>query len=266
MPWIPIPIIAEICNIFTDADSRTRKDFTKGLVVNERDYVSRFLTLTSYPRITGGGKYNGLYAVSCSTDTTERKHGIDAVFVFKYKKGIKIGVCECKIEKEKFDNGRFTKQLAKQADLVKKQPEIVVFEMFFHKEFRDPFEPDLSTICTLHQINNFIEEKRGGKKPKVWKLKDLEDLFNHLKSKTPGKYSIDSLLDAILNCEQGEFLQDMSSNYSQNSQNSFVDDTINLARSIINNDVSDLPLESYRNTYGIDAISIIDFEAILRYQ
>ncbi|MEZ2336956.1 hypothetical protein AB6735_15035 [Mucilaginibacter sp. RCC_168] len=60
MPWIPEPLMAEICQIFTDADHRTRNDFIVNEVVNERDYLSRFLTLAAYPRISGGNKYKGI--------------------------------------------------------------------------------------------------------------------------------------------------------------------------------------------------------------
>jgi len=259
--WVPTPHIEVIKKIFGEADKRTRLDFERGLVVNERDYMSRFLTLVNYPTLTSGHKYHGIFMALCAPDNIERSRGIDAILVFKHKNQYKIVGFECKIAKTGFDNGRFRKQLTKQRSFVKRNPSITFFEMFFHRNSVKPFDPDYSSICTLKQLDQFIRIAKKRMIPK-WSLKHLKELFEWLKKKKPGAYNIESLVEAVLACELGSKISYSKKPVFLGGVENFEHETIIIAEQIISGESENTNLETYARNYRISGVGVIDLNRI----
>lgn len=256
--WVPKRKINKIRKIFVSADKRTREDFEHSRVVNERDYQSRFLTLVNYPTQTRGKRCEGLFMAQCTTDRVERNNGVDAVLVFKYDNQYKIAFFECKIEKKDFDNGRFVKQLEKQRMLRHHHKGVICFEMFFHKWAITPFEDELSSICTLDQVDEFIKATSRETMIK-WGHGDLVALFEWLKTKMPGRYSIGNLIDAILNCTLGQLYTHPYSNAEIDSSE-FVKDTILTAEGLQGKEGDNMPLNQYREKYQIESVGFVNLD------
>ncbi|CAH0265482.1 MULTISPECIES: hypothetical protein [unclassified Pedobacter] len=257
--WVPKRKINRIKAIFESADERTRQDFELGMAANERDYLSRFLTLANYPTQTKGKKCEGLFMAQCATDTIERKHGVDAVMVFKHNDEFKIAFFECKIEKWDFDNGRFVKQLKKQRKLEMKYKGIVCFEMFFHKGSSLPFSDKLSSICTLKQLDAFVRDTSRETLIK-WLHADLVALFEWLRLKHSGIYSIGNLIEAILSCHLGIIYSHPYMMISDDKPE-FVQETILVAERLEHKQAGELSVSEYGAKYGIAAIGYVDLDS-----
>ena len=90
-------------DFFYQIDKKCREDLSRGLLISERDYVSRFTTFSMYPY---GPFYRApiFWLTKTLPQPSEIKFGCDAVIVFKKRNVAKVGMFEAKWPRMKNPN------------------------------------------------------------------------------------------------------------------------------------------------------------------
>src|SRR5437868_5177680 len=87
-----------IANLIYGADKQTRDDLIGGKIADEKDYMSRLITLVEYP--TWAVKYkvgfNSYYISRTLNPNHERRFGCDILFSFRYRNVVKLLCIESK--------------------------------------------------------------------------------------------------------------------------------------------------------------------------
>lgn len=82
-------------NYFYQIDRKCRDDLSKGMIISERDYVSRFTTFAMYP-YGPFLKFPVFWLAKTLPQPLETEFGCDGVIVFKKGNVAKIGMFEAK--------------------------------------------------------------------------------------------------------------------------------------------------------------------------
>ncbi|HWW40791.1 hypothetical protein [Pedobacter sp.] len=209
-----------IGELFYRLDIGVRGDLHKGVVSDERDYVSRLVTHLEYPYgffnniIYYGLGLKGKWFAKVNKGTQERRFGCDSMIVFEAKDQLKVGLFEAKWPRVLIDPfydwdkiyknksvSHFTDQIERQANWSR---QAAIWEMFFYEEapgiFSSPF--DLSgSSCVKHEFAKaYIDGPQ--RPPYAWGNNDLENLIG-LAQTTSAETNLRTIIKEILNCKMG---------------------------------------------------------------
>ncbi|PJN67766.1 hypothetical protein BAWEI_07280 [Bacillus mycoides] len=199
-------------------DISCRSDLSRGLLVSERDYVSRLTTHMSYPR--GPWFKASAYCLSLTLPGgLEQTFGADSIIIFKKDAFVKVGMFEAKwprtvIKKGKYswDNrdankvySRFSSQLQRQR---KWTNEVAIWEMFFYEQpnrHKGGFYNPYGSTCIWHQdmYNHFMINRRKKFRGGVWDQSDLDSVFSNYGTRKFGD-NLAKILYQILTCKMGK--------------------------------------------------------------
>ncbi|MFT4415524.1 hypothetical protein ACLM5H_16840 [Fredinandcohnia humi] len=204
---------------FYQIDRKCRDDFSKGMIISERDYVSRFTTFAMYPY--GPFIKSPIFWISQTLpQPIETKFGCDGVIVFRKGNLAKIGMFEAKWprmdptrcrtpwddKKPKELHSRLSKELQKQNPISSK---VAIWEMFFNDlnvgvSKKDGFNSEVSA-CIWHDLAYYYWHKRIRGTGKVWYNRKESHLRTMLRYRKMLKSAINikDILIEILTCNKG---------------------------------------------------------------
>ena len=191
--FFPSSIKTTIADFFYEADERTRLDLSIDKVINERDYLSRWITLLEHPHgIRGRGQlpFRQMYFVNSLPGPKERKYGCDALLIFTHASNVKLIAIEGKyprfhqarykwdktiVQTNKISKSHFSIQLDKQNQLSKAG--VPVLEMFIN---HDAPNSRHSSAYLDQQGSSFVERHIAyahSCRWKTWKQSDATDII-----------------------------------------------------------------------------------------
>lgn len=211
---MPLNLLPDI--VFS-ADVATRNDASLGLIANERDYMSTWLTTSrNLWRILGGTS-----SLMTLPDDIERKIGADILICVRGPLHSKYLFIEAKRYKTKFDSlknpspaavanfgiptapkiSRFTDQIVRQAAHLAIHPNHVIYEMFLHMENTVPplpYQQFGSTLVSHSTVRNVFPPVGARSPYNVWNMGDVTPLVGMNPS-----LSIKEILSEVIACNLG---------------------------------------------------------------
>lgn len=186
------------------ADNFCRKELQRGIIVNERDYVS---SLTG--RIRDNLKRNFLVHSQTLPSTTEQSMGCDGIIVFRSDNNVKVGMFEAKWPRFAEVDYRWdylnTRNLSHFSDQIQRQSnwhDLAIWEMFFNELQTGSQSPPcdyFGSSCVWHKhAFRFLNEKQLFSN--YWSTVQLKEL---LKEFSLNFYSI---IYNILSCQSGSVI------------------------------------------------------------
>jgi hypothetical protein len=216
----PAYLVHLIADIIYHIDQLIRHDLISNRVVNERDYMSRFITLLQYPFGIFTGRFapfRSMVFANTLTARLEQAFGCDMLFVFRNRRNVKIACLESKYlhYRSNIDDwdparrgkaSRFSDQLNLQLPLVNQG--IAVGEMLFNDlhigSVQHPLDPHGSTVID-HEIalNHLTSVIVPRSRPTCWKWEDIRQASNdQLKQHTAA--NIYDFMFRVLSCAKGK--------------------------------------------------------------
>ncbi len=196
-----------IARIFYNADKKVRAEIINDLnplETNERDRVSSLCTRIR-DKVASNPFIRSISIQAHARDTTHR----DALFVFRYKNEVKIGIVEVKLLRiknsnlnDKWDwpinrnnsNSHFTKQIVNQQNWLN---QAAVWDMFIPNcpigDHSPPLEKDGSSNIWAEET--FLSQKIS-RPNELWSYQDVLDLKDSY-------LSLYDIIKAIMKCEKG---------------------------------------------------------------
>ena len=207
-----------IASLIYKADMQVRDDLINGKIADEREYMSRLITLIQYPhgiRKNDLG-YNSYYLSRTLNPRHERRFGCDIFFSFRYRNVVKLLCIESKNlqfrgndDWDNFDNtsfmSRFTRQIKKQISLQKQG--ILVYEMFLNDQFKYFSMPGYDkngSSLVKHSIANNYCIKNIDINPRKWFWEDIDQIVRI--ESTLGISNLKTVILNILDCKIGNKL------------------------------------------------------------
>ncbi|MFA6245330.1 MAG: hypothetical protein WC615_00225 [Mucilaginibacter sp.] len=214
-----------VADLFYRLDIQTRFDLSRGLIADERDYVSRLAHSLSYPfGVFNHYSFNSLKLSSkwfarVNDGTMERRFGCDSMIVFQVEDQVKVGLFEAKWPRVIKDPGyhwdryqksvkrsHFTHQIERQAKWSK---QAAIWEMFFLELSPGTVHVKydlLGSSCVHHKIAKRLITKDPSLKM-LWENKDIEALLSEAQHSPLGlkiETNLKTMINGLLNCSLGK--------------------------------------------------------------
>lgn len=213
-----------IANLFYRLDTAVRIDLSRGIIADERDYVSRMVTHMNYPfGILTDVIFENLLIKSewyaqVNSSSIEQKFGCDFMIVFEVNNQVKVALIEAKwprviinpsycwdyIQKSN-KISHFTDQIIRQSNWIS---HAFIWEMFFYEEspniHRNPFDKYAST-CIPHPFA-LGAIKSNSNLNNLWDNNDLIDLIQTTQLNGyngSNETNIYTMVFNLLNCNYG---------------------------------------------------------------
>jgi len=272
--------IKRIANWFYHADHWCRTDLIQRHIVDEREYMARWITYMDRSSGRLGRKrigYESYFVSRTLSPHLERSLGCDALFSFRYKNQIKILCIESKRPdfrgRDDWDNidmtkstpaSRFTKQIRKQQVLANQG--VLVYEMFLNDEQRLQTRPGYDKLGSSF-VRRGIALDHGqiniDPNPRAWKWEDADTIVRKQSIESP--VDIKYLVEMILSCQIGNRLN--LDSFDGDSQFVFEDggNTFNLPvpdlKTILENQSFGQKIERFIEQTGISQIGFFQTES-----
>lgn len=210
----------EIADLFYSMDTQVREDLQIGEIANERDYVSRLLTLFNYPlrfKINNPTlKLN--FSAKVNDSNKEKTFGCDSMIVFKANNQIKFGLFEAKWPRitikptYKWDTPQGSTKISHFTDQINRQTKwsknTAIWEMFISEEkvgtHTPPYDKAAST-CIKHEFALKFT-KSNPKVQTTWSNIDLKDLIESEQGSASSgikETNLQTIIFDILTCSYG---------------------------------------------------------------
>jgi hypothetical protein len=216
----PAHIILQLSDFFYFVDKMIRVDLINRRVVNERDYMSRFVTLLQHPFGVLSSRFSPFRSTVFANTlpgALEQRFGCDVLLVFRNRQNIKIVCIECKYlhYTSKIDDwdspikgqaSHFMSQIDRQQQLVRQG--VGVSEMLFNDLATRTTKGGLDLLgssviehdIAIDYVNKVILPRT---KPNCWKWGDIEQAASNQISGHSAA-NIGNFISRVLTCTIGE--------------------------------------------------------------